>query len=60
MALSHLIFIREVSGENVGNFVLEVDELRRGVDAVTLGVRGVVDPDQDNSVPGDRNSELSS
>ena len=55
--ISHLILIGEVSGENVWHLVLEVDELRRGVDAVTRGVLGVVDLDQDNSVPAHRNND---
>ena len=51
LRVSRLILVGEVSGEDVWDFILEVDQLGRGVDAVARGVRGVVDLDQHDSVP---------
>ena len=54
LRISRLILVGEVSGEDVRDFILEVDQLGRGVDAVARGVRGVVDLDQHDSVPRER------
>ena len=54
LRISRLILVGEVSGKDVWDFILEVDQLRRSVDAVARGVRGVVDLDQHNSVPREK------